>query len=233
MYENIILIPYRNRYKQLEMFIDGCNENINNCLPNSKLVIIEQEEGQPFNRGFLLNVGFHYFKDTCKYFITHDVDILPNKNALIEFYNKQLNLGEIVAISSPEATLGGVIKIGCDTVYAINGFPNNYFGWGCEDKAFQNRADFRKCKIERYYNHKLAASTDYFNFLDFTENKCNDSVKLSLNEKILFENFKFKEDLNDNQKIEHILSSGINNVNYEIKELYKIKNVEIIKVQIA
>jgi hypothetical protein len=61
MIENIILIPYRNRPKQLELFINECAPIIIENLPNSKIIILEQEEGKDFNRGFLLNCGFTLF----------------------------------------------------------------------------------------------------------------------------------------------------------------------------
>jgi len=33
------------------------------------------------------------------------------------------------------------------TLKKINGFPNDYWGWGHEDKDILNRANFYNCKI--------------------------------------------------------------------------------------
>ena len=66
MYENIILIPYRNRERHLKYFIDNSVPLIEKYLPNTKVVVIEQEEGKEFNRGCVLNVGFKEYENNTK-----------------------------------------------------------------------------------------------------------------------------------------------------------------------
>ena len=76
--DTVILIPYRNRQKQLLYFIQHSAPIINKYLPTSKIVVIRQtNDNQLFNRGKLLNVGFSLYKDKTKYFMTHDVDLNP------------------------------------------------------------------------------------------------------------------------------------------------------------
>ena len=43
--------------------------------------------------------------------------------------------------TSKHNTLGGIIKFTTNNFEKINGFPNNFWGWGVEDKALQNRVD--------------------------------------------------------------------------------------------
>ncbi len=68
-YENVILIPYRNRKEHLTYFLEHSWILIKEHLPNSKLVIIEQDEGNLFNRGKVLNVGFKEYLDKTNYFL--------------------------------------------------------------------------------------------------------------------------------------------------------------------
>ena len=54
------------------------------------------------------------------------------------------------------SSLGGIIKVKHDIIFDINGFPNNIWGWGIEDRAL-------------YYRYKI---------LDFniSTNKFNDNL---------------------------------------------------------
>ena len=38
--------------------------------------------------------------------------------------------------------MGGIIKIKDSIIHKINGFPNDVWGWGTEDKALQNRTEY-------------------------------------------------------------------------------------------
>ena len=108
-------------------------------LPNSKVVVVEQNEGKLFNRGAILNVVFKEYENKTKYFITHDVDLNPTEKCITKYYAKEVKNSDIIGIyTSIWNTLGGIIKVKNDTIYKINGFPNDILGWGTEDKAFFN-----------------------------------------------------------------------------------------------
>ena len=49
MYENIIAIPYRNRVEHLDYFIKNTVPLVQEYLPNTKVVVVEQSEGKLFN----------------------------------------------------------------------------------------------------------------------------------------------------------------------------------------
>ncbi len=58
MYDTVIIIPYRAREKHLEYFIENTVPLLQKHIPNSKVVIIEQDwNNKLFNRGCLLNIG--------------------------------------------------------------------------------------------------------------------------------------------------------------------------------
>ena len=86
MYENIIVIPFRNREKHLTYFIENTVPLLKQYLPNTKIVLVEQNEGKLFNRGALLNVAFKEYENKTKYFFTHDVDINPSIEVVKNIY---------------------------------------------------------------------------------------------------------------------------------------------------
>ena len=75
MYNNIIAIPYRKREKHLKHYIKHTVPLIQKFLPNTRVVVIEQNKGKLFNRGKILNVAFKEYENKTKYFLTNDVDL--------------------------------------------------------------------------------------------------------------------------------------------------------------
>jgi len=228
MYENIIAIPFRNRDRHLEYFIKNTVHLLQEYLPNSKVVVIEQNEGKLFNRGALLNVAFKEYENKTKYFFTHDVDINPTKKCIGEYYTREVNDTDVLGIyTSICNTLGGIIKMKDNTIHKINGFPNDVWGWGTEDKALQNRAEYYNIKkiinLTNDVEHPLYLQR--FNDVDDREIK-----HTSQNTNKHYTIFKT---LNNEQKLEEIMSSGLNNLKYTILERKMIHDmVEVIKVEI-
>ena len=85
-----IIVPFRiqkgqNREWELQEFTSYMTKYMNDLLKNDKLkkfhiYVIEQNYGKKFNRGILLNIGFHLTNELYDTFIFHDVDLLPDKN---------------------------------------------------------------------------------------------------------------------------------------------------------
>jgi hypothetical protein len=228
MFENIILIPYRNRKEHFDYFLKNSWPLIKENLPSTKLVIIEQEEGKLFNRGKLLNVGFKEYLDKTTYFITHDVDVNPKKS-ILHLYSNIIHEQEIVGIySSPCITLGGIIKIKSDNIFKLNGFPNNFWGWGVEDRALYNRAVHFNYIIKFNILSKSIDADTHFTIF----NNINDRHTENINSKTRFEYHIFQS-LDKEKQLSHIMSSGLSDLDYEILERKDIEdNVEWIKVSI-
>jgi len=117
------------------------------------ITIIEQsQDGKMFNRGALLNAAYHLTMNESgnpKYdsYIFHDVDLLP-KDSMISAYAGPYQRGDIAHIASEwdryknlEKYLGGVTLFGSYVFRLINGFPNNYWGWGGEDDELRRRRE--------------------------------------------------------------------------------------------
>lgn len=226
--DTVVLIPYRNRKEHLDYFISHSWGLILKYIPNAKLVIIEQEEGHMFNSGKLLNIGVKEYYGRTKYFIRNDVDINPT-DKIMNLFTKEPKKNHIVGIvNSPCTTLGGVYKIRSKDIMEMNGHPNDYWGWGCEDRALYNRAKFYKKTID--YHHLMSDKEIHKYILRFDD--VNDRVNSNLSGKTMFEYDIFQRLPRDMQE-KNIRQNGIHNVDYTILERTPIgDSIEIIKVRI-
>lgn len=102
-----------------------------------EIFIVEQADDKPFNRGKLLNAGYKYAVDNgCDYFVFHDVDMLP-EDVDYSYSDKPLHLATHLQEHDYETTFfdyfGGVTMFTKEDFKTINGFSNEYWGWGFED----------------------------------------------------------------------------------------------------
>ena len=102
-----------------------------------QIFIIEQSDDKPFNRGKLLNVGYKFACDNgCDYFVFHDVDMLA-EDVDYSYTDKPLHLATHLQEHDYETTFfdyfGGVTMFNKEDFELINGFSNEYWGWGFED----------------------------------------------------------------------------------------------------
>jgi hypothetical protein len=112
-----------------------------------------------FNRGALLNAAI----DTIEHgraIYTHDVDLVPASDAFYEAYSREIpdTLIAHLAGSWDRYTqegksgtyLGGIAGMTPNGWRAVNGYPNDYFGWGGEDDEFLRRVKANKLTIDHY-----------------------------------------------------------------------------------
>jgi predicted glycosyltransferase involved in capsule biosynthesis len=102
-----------------------------------QIFIIEQCDNKPFNRGKLLNIGYKIAcEHQCDYFVFHDVDMLPYK-VDYSYTDKPLHLATHLQENDYETTFfdyfGGVTLFNKEDFATINGYSNEYWGWGFED----------------------------------------------------------------------------------------------------
>lgn len=130
-----IIIPYRDRANHLEVFIKETKGKIN--ADSYDIIVVNQDDDKPFNRAKLLNIGFDYVKDKSDYVCFHDIDMIPI-NIDYSYPDKPYHL----AVNLPQSTLfyyGGVNIFNKTDFLKINGFSNEYWGWGGEDDDLLNR----------------------------------------------------------------------------------------------
>lgn len=161
--KTILIIPYRNRESHLEHFLANSFPKLKEVLPKLEVIVVEQTEGKKFNRGATINIGYDYYKQDEYDYITQDVDVNPIIQEAVDFYKQDVQSDYFLGIYSDGQTLGGVVKCKGSTFRKVNGFPNDYWGWGHEDKEFQNRAEHFGCKIEKIIEfHEYEKKAKYF-----------------------------------------------------------------------
>jgi hypothetical protein len=155
----MIIVPFRenkyqNRAEQQAQFIRHYS-----ALNIPILIVIQSDDGYGFNRGKLLNIGYHYSLTNSKkkiyQFLFHDVDLLFPVEFVNKYYGTKTG-GEIVHFGKvvedyydyPDF-LGGVIQFSRDAFEKINGFPNHIYGWGGEDDALKVRIAASKLSVKR------------------------------------------------------------------------------------
>jgi DNA-directed RNA polymerase subunit E'/Rpb7 len=154
-----IIVPFRDsddkntRTEQLENFVVFMNNYLSNA--EYKIFVIEQSnDGRKFNRGALLNIGFSLAeKEGYEIFIFHDVDLLPS-NELKEYYIElPTNPVHIASVwdryNQNPKYFGGIVAFNKQAFNRINGFPNNFWGWGGEDDELYKR-------VVKFYSIKKA-----------------------------------------------------------------------------
>tara|TARA_B100000212_G_scaffold191666_1_gene144496 strand:- start:2686 stop:4095 length:1410 start_codon:yes stop_codon:yes gene_type:complete len=146
-----IIVPYRNRPKQLNTFTERIASFLD--IPY-ELIIVEQADEREFNRGKLLNIGFLKAMELqCDYVVFHDIDMLPVK-ADYSYSNKPIHL--ISEFDLPEEVnrqlfddyFGGVTLFPSNIFKQINGYTNEYFGWGFEDDNLLLRCKENQIKLD-------------------------------------------------------------------------------------
>jgi hypothetical protein len=148
-----ILVPYRDnaeqeRAKQLKTFVS----HMSRWHPDWPILVIEQSEGEKFNRGALLDIGARIAKN-AEYVIFHDVDLIP-LSALVPYYTAipetPIHIGAAYKGKyTGEGFIGQVFSISMKDLKRINGFPRMFWGWGGEDDAMRNRLKRNKIGILR------------------------------------------------------------------------------------
>ena len=234
-YDYIIIIPYRNRKTQLAAFIDKVVPIFQKVLKSFKVVVVEQEEGKLFNRGALLNIGYKEYttenKANVVWFFNHDVDVYPTEECVAKYY---LNTTDTIPgfwgiITPPCDTLGTVIKFPGTEFAKCNGYPNNFWGWGVEDKALQNRVELANIPIRKVFYHDSPNLAQWFDIRNDVDDRIKDR-EFQMKTNFEYDTFKY---LPNDQKARYVMISGLNTLKYEVLLRKNLcENVELIKVAI-
>jgi len=154
-----ILVPYReNKEKergvQLKEFAKVFGSNTNPWNKFHTLVIEQSDDGRKFNRGALLNIGAKIAGTMgASSLILHDVDLIPDELILPYYFaypTMPIHIGSVWRTKYDyERFLGGILHISINDFSKVNGYPNNFFGWGGEDDVLTDR--MLKKKIDTFY----------------------------------------------------------------------------------
>ena len=150
--DKIFIIPYRNREKEKNIFIDKMKYILEDIQSDTyEIFFVHQNDKRPFNRGAMKNIGFLAIRD--KYpdnykqisFIFHDIDTYPIKKNLLNYNTKS---GIVKHFYGFDFALGGIFSITGEDFEKCGGFPN-LWGWGLEDTMIQRYIQQNKIKIDR------------------------------------------------------------------------------------
>ena len=147
-----IIIPFRDlrseqkRSEHLRKFVEAMPNFLGRAgIPYTIYCIEQSNDDRKFNRGKLLNIGFDIAnKEGCNIFVFHDVDLIPSIE-LLEYYTTFPSSPVHVAnawndrYSVNDKYFGGIVTFSRDDYTRINGYPNNFWGWGGEDDELYKR----------------------------------------------------------------------------------------------
>jgi hypothetical protein len=143
-----MLLPFRDgcpqfnraktgeRAEHLEKFLKHMRQFLANVgVKLVDFIIITQSDRGLFNKGVLFNVGASIAPYRgCDYFVLHDIDHIPLNSE--NRYEKPVLPTHLCTNSSDvgwENFVGGAVSLTLDHFQQINGFSNQYHGWGAED----------------------------------------------------------------------------------------------------
>jgi hypothetical protein len=149
----IFIVPYRDRANQRANFLQHMQHQILNEWASDSYAIyfVHQCDKRPFNRGAMKNIGFMMVKQRYPQtyqdmtLIFHDVDTYPADKSLIPY---RTSTGVVAHYFGYHFALGGIVAIKAGDFEKAGGFPN-FWGWGLEDNALNDRCLQAGLKIDR------------------------------------------------------------------------------------
>ena len=186
-----VVVPFRNRHCHWDEFYTSVVQPLLTMHCNVRVIKAEQSaDGKRFNRGALANAGLlellqrhaWTFDDMV---LVHDVDLIPHED-MLRAYN-DVSLGRIVHFGcnferyQGDAYAGGVIRCTLGTWFAINGFPNSFWGWGGEDDVLYKRLShyyIERPRFEPYMDLEAMSVREKLNQLRDDDAKCPNKHEL-------------------------------------------------------
>jgi len=217
-----IVVPYRDREEHLSKFIPHMEKSDLLKDIDFEIVIVEQEVGNPFNRGKLLNVGA-IESPKATYYCFHDVDMLP----IHSDYSAVPNPTHLAAEAEQfgyklpyDGYFGGVTIFDKHSFIKCNGYANEYWGWGAEDDDVMFRCLTRGVKASRKNGRYKSLSHNR----EILENLYNENLKKFFG----FKNSSSYEEINSKIDLD-----GLSTLKYEVLSEEKIsEKARIVRVKI-
>ena len=165
------------------------------------IFIIDEVQIEPFkrfNKGICNNIGFLEVMEYKKYdyIIFSDCDLVPKSDLyyayttfpkyLIHISRNHPRYGLFIG-----RTFGGVFSITPDDFYKCNGYPNDYYGWGGEDRAFGLRHKIAGFKLYTYPTSEECLMEDLEILskqekqIEITENNYKNKIIIDIEKKII------------------------------------------------
>ncbi|XP_018615267.1 beta-1,4-galactosyltransferase 1 [Scleropages formosus] len=151
-----MIIPFRNRDEHLKFWLYYLHPILQRQQLDYGVYIINQGGEEAFNRAKLLNIGYAEALKEYDYdcFVFSDVDLIPmdDRNTYKCFSQPRhlsVSMDKFGFKLPYNQYFGGVSSMSKQQFLKINGFPNDYWGWGGEDDDIFNRLSSRGMSISR------------------------------------------------------------------------------------
>ncbi|XP_061749314.1 beta-1,4-galactosyltransferase 1-like [Nerophis ophidion] len=151
-----IIIPFRKREEHLKYWLYYLHPILQRQQLDYGVYVINQDGDEIFNRAKLLNVGYTEALKDYDYdcFVFSDVDLIPmdDRNTYKCFSQPRhlsVSMDKFGFRLPYKQYFGGVSSMSKQQFLTINGFPNNYWGWGGEDDDIYNRLASKGMSISR------------------------------------------------------------------------------------
>lgn len=172
-----VIAPYNE--KLIENFTDHFSAVVKQEGFYYKIFFIKQKSNRPLNKGKLFNIGFSLVKDKFDYFCFHDVDFIPISNfdytpseQPICLYEKVLpvEFGQHDSIEDTsdfdvitDSHFGGAVLFDKNQFQTINGYSNDYWGLGYEDRDLLVRMITKGYRLRSIVDRPIRKSYIEFN----------------------------------------------------------------------
>ncbi|XP_037531593.1 beta-1,4-galactosyltransferase 1 [Nematolebias whitei] len=151
-----VIIPFRKRDEHLKFWLYYLHPILQRQQLDYGVYVINQDGDETFNRAKLLNIGYAEALKDYDYncFVFSDVDLIPmdDRNTYGCFSQPRhlsVSMDKFGFRLPYNQYFGGVSSMSKEQFLKINGFPNNYWGWGGEDDDIYNRLSFKGMTISR------------------------------------------------------------------------------------
>jgi len=224
----------KERTRELKLFMKLMNKLLVPYCEFHIYIIEQSDDGELFNIGKLKNIGFDIAKKDYSYdnYIFSDIDIIPDYE-LIKYYSKSLKYPISLALRGTrymdnrnidkKMFIGSLLGFSKDQFEKINGYPNNFWGWGGEDEAIKGR--LVNSGMNTFYYPSKGTVIDLEETKDMkTINNVNDKLKIVKKEQIKYE--KLVEDLSSWKK------NGLSNLEYKILSEIKQKGNKVTHIKV-
>nr|CAD2165544.1 unnamed protein product [Meloidogyne enterolobii] len=154
-----IVVPYRNREPHLRTFLHNIHRFLQKQQLDYAIFVVEQIGDFAFNKGRLTNIGvleaLRVYPFDC--IIFNDVDTYPENDNLLyrcstdPKYTRHLSVylerGGYKELYAD--FVGGVLALTVEQLRKINGYSNDFWGWGGEDDDLNTRVKLANMSFQR------------------------------------------------------------------------------------
>lgn len=157
-----LIAVVKNRPLQYAVFVEAMSTYLRMIGVRHQILVVEAENNtQSFNRARMFNAGVAEMLGSSleapSYFCFHDVDHIPAQPDIVDYGYP----GPMVAVHVSERVqaygwklvykeiMGGILCMSRGAFEAVNGFSNNFWGWGGEDDEMFARLTSAKIEIKK------------------------------------------------------------------------------------